>query len=195
VGTHNTQFRYLPARWMQFVDGENLTIRAQEMLKSSGVDLAESRNHKRDCFVWPGDNYAAFGGSLYLEERPIRSFYYTSAVGDEPMLRQIREHLWSLGFEPHVFKKAKRNVKAKGVDIALTKDMLSHAFRGNYSAAVLVAGDGDYVPLVEEVKRLGKQVFVNFINEFTHPDLRLAADHFVNIAQKFQNWARGQKEV
>jgi len=28
---------------------------------------------------------------------------------------------------------------------ALTKDMLSHAFRDNYEVAVLVAGDGDYV--------------------------------------------------
>ena len=45
-------------------------------------------------------------------------------------------------------------MRAKGVDIALTKDLLSHAFLDNYDAVVLVAGDGDYVPVVEELKRL-----------------------------------------
>jgi uncharacterized LabA/DUF88 family protein len=145
---------------MQFVDGENLTIRAQEMLKSSDCYLAESPNFKKDCFIWPGADFGALGWSIILETRPIRSFYYTSAVGDEVMVRSIRKRLWSLGFEPHVFKKAKQSQKTKGVDIALTKDMLSHAFRGNYDAAVLVAGDGDYIPLLEEVKRLGKQVLV-----------------------------------
>ena len=33
--------------------------------------------------------------------------------------------------------------RSKGVDIILTKDMLSHAFPGNFDAALLVAGDGD----------------------------------------------------
>jgi len=40
--------------------------------------------------------------------------------------------------------------------------MLSHAFLNNYDVATLIAGDADYVPLVEEVKRLGKVVYVLF---------------------------------
>ena len=32
--------------------------------------------------------------------------------------------------------------------------------------AVLVAGDGDYVPLITEVKRLGKVVYVVFFNDY-----------------------------
>ena len=51
---------------------------------------------------------------------------------------------------------------SKGVDIALTCDMLSHASHDNYDVAVLIAGDGDYVPLVDEVKRLGKLVHLVF---------------------------------
>jgi uncharacterized LabA/DUF88 family protein len=76
------------------------------------------------------------------------------------------------------------------VDIALTKGMLSHAFLGNYQAAVLVAGDGDYVPLVQEVKRLGKRVTVAFfVGEAygLNPELRLIADEFVPLEQKFLN--------
>ena len=73
---------------------------------------------------------------------------------------------------------------------ALTKDMLSHAFRDNYEVAVLVAGDGDYVPVVQEVQRLGKIVFVWFFeNEGLNPKLKLAADHFFDFTPHFlRSW-------
>ena len=86
-----------------------------------------------------------------------------------------------MGFDPNVFKKTRKEQKAKGVDIALTKDMLSHAFLGNYNVAVLVAGDGDYIPLIEEVKRLGKQIFVAFISQGLSPELPLVADAFIDV--------------
>lgn len=64
--------------------------------------------------------------------------------------------------------------------------MLSHAFLGNYDAAVLVAGDADYVPLVEEVKRLGKLVHVAFFgSQGLSPELRRSADQFCEIAGDF----------
>jgi uncharacterized LabA/DUF88 family protein len=93
-----------------------------------------------------------------------------------------------LGFNPVVFKREAGQSKAKGVDIALTKDMLSHAFRNNYQVAVLVAGDGDYVPLVEEMKRLGKLVYVWFFaEEGLSPKLRSAADLFFDLTPTFLN--------
>jgi hypothetical protein len=45
------QLQYTPARWMQFVDGENLTIRSQEMLSKSGFTLKESRFTGRIAFL------------------------------------------------------------------------------------------------------------------------------------------------
>jgi uncharacterized LabA/DUF88 family protein len=63
-------------------------------------------------------------------------------------------------------KKVRQQEKAKGMDIALAKDFLSHAFLDNYDVAVLVAGDGDDVPLITEVKRLGKVVYVVFFNDY-----------------------------
>lgn len=74
--------------------------------------------------------------------------------------------------------------------LACVLDMLSHAFRGNYEAAVLIAGDADYVPLVEEVKRLGKNVYRSFF-EFhgLSPELRRSVDSFSDItAQLVQSW-------
>lgn len=174
---------------MQFVDGENLTIRSQELFKQSNVVLANSANYRRDTLLWPPPNILSLGTPRFAELWPIRSFYYTSLVGDDDLLQDTRERLRGMGFDPHVFKKSKQSQKAKGVDIALTKDMLSHAFRGNYETAVLVAGDGDYLPVVDEVKRLGKQAVVRFIPAYTSDELRLAADNFVDIVAKLQEWA------
>jgi uncharacterized LabA/DUF88 family protein len=67
--------------------------------------------------------------------------------------------------------------------------MLSHAFRGNYDVALLFAGDGDYAPLVDEVKRLGKVVHLCFFQNGLNQALRLGADHFTDITGQFlQQW-------
>ena len=51
-------------------------------------------------------------------------------------------------------------MKTKGVDNALTKDLLSNAFLDNYDVAVVITGDADYRPVIQEVERLGKTVCV-----------------------------------
>jgi uncharacterized LabA/DUF88 family protein len=118
----------------------------------------------------------------------VRAYYYTSTVGDADKIRSVKQALWDIGFQPEVFKKPKQQDRTKGVDIALATDLLGNAYRDNYDAAVLVAGDGDYVPLVEEVKRLGKVVHVCFFREKGRglsPDLRLASDPFWALEQGF----------
>ena len=46
--------------------------------------------------------------------------------------------------------------------------------------------DGDYVPLVEQVKRLGKLVYVWFFEkEGLNPALRLSADRFYDLSEGF----------
>jgi uncharacterized LabA/DUF88 family protein len=175
-------------RYMVFVDGENLTIRAQELAKERNLMLAEGDCYRRDVLIWfPGyQGQPPFENvpwrDEYIRGAPIRAMYYTSLVGDEDAIRAAAETLWKLGFSPAVFKKTRRDQKAKGVDIALTKDMLSHAYLDNYDVAILVAGDGDYVPLVEEVKRLGKRVHLSFFDSAaTSPVLKIVCDRFVDL--------------
>jgi uncharacterized LabA/DUF88 family protein len=69
--------------------------------------------------------------------------------------------------------------------------MLSHAFLDNYDVAVLVAGDGDYLPLVREVQRLGKRVYVAFFESSgLNPELSLVADGFHALdGLLFSTWA------
>lgn len=69
----------------------------------------------------------------HLAGAAIRSYYFTSS---EVTNGNAEVALWGLGFTPEVFQRDKKR-GSKGVDIALTKVVLSHGFRDNYDAAAL----------------------------------------------------------
>jgi uncharacterized LabA/DUF88 family protein len=75
----------------------------------------------------------------------------------------------------------------KGVDVMLACDMLVGAFHGIFDVAILIAGDADFVPLVYEVKRRGVSVVVGADAASTAPDLRAAADRFIDFRESFQH--------
>lgn len=176
--------------WMLFVDGENLAIRAKALAESLGRTLRPGPHYMQDVYIWfsGGQLGSSRGhvdaGRLGLKPHSLRSFYYTSVQGDDDKIRIVRQSLANLAFAPVVFKKAPRQ-KTKGVDIQLTIDLLTNAFRDNFQVAVLVAGDADYVPIVKEVQRLGKVVSLAFLCDETigglNPELKLACDAFVDI--------------
>jgi uncharacterized LabA/DUF88 family protein len=176
---------------MMFVDGENLAIRGRAVADAFGFTLDEGPFFRRNVFLWlpnvkgRANLTDAAAGSVKLQTAAIRAFYYTSVSGSDEVIQGVRRSLRDLDFDPVVFRRpSDPHRKAKGVDISLTKDMLSNAFMSNYDVAFLIAGDGDYVPLVHEVKRLGKVVFVGF---FDHPaaglneELKIVSDNFFEM--------------
>jgi hypothetical protein len=70
--------------------------------------------------------------------------------------------------------------------------MLTHAFQNHFEVAILLAGDADYVPLVNRVKSLGKIVYVWFLSDQKNglgPGLRLTSDAFLALEDQFsKNW-------
>jgi len=174
---------------MVFVDGENFTIRGQKVANDNSIALEEGKYYHKDTFLW-FPRYDAhnnlYGGYLRCAPKPIRSIYYTSALGDDKSINKIENSLWELNFQPSVFKKTRQEKTAKGVDIALTKDILINAFLNNYDIAVLVAGDGDYIPVIEEIKRLGKVVYLAFFANYgLNEKLKLACDSFIDLSGYF----------
>jgi uncharacterized LabA/DUF88 family protein len=163
-------------RIMMFVDGENLAKRYGAML---GEDKPMSHVHyQRDVYVW--SPYASRSNG---PQDVIRRYYYTSAPGDQPSRDVIGEALRSLGLEaPRVFHRPKSG-RSKRVDITLATDMLTHAHRKNYDIAILVAGDEDYVPLVEAVKAEGRRVALWFVPDGLSPALKAASDHYWDIGK------------
>jgi uncharacterized LabA/DUF88 family protein len=176
--------KYLPdnlkahARAMLFVDGENLAIRFKELLGERPI--ASHVNYLEDVFVW--SRYANIPHHVNCEV--IRKYYYTAIQGDAVKLDEIVNQLKIAGIEaPRVFKKSPGR-RSKRVDITLATDMLTHAHRGNYDIAILVAGDEDYVPLVDAVKQEGQRVVLWFFEESKglSTNLKMEADYFFDIS-------------
>lgn len=173
---------------MVFIDGENLVSRYQAMLDEGWSTRKEGVTHERDTFVWEPGSVSA---GLHVV---LRATYYTYVQGSAEGMDRIAATIKDLSFRnynqpglhfgqmpsnltPCVFNKPK-NRKAKGVDIQLTVDILTHAYQDNCDTIYLMSGDGDYVPVLTEVQRLGKQVFVSAFSSGLSPKLRQMADWF-----------------
>jgi len=161
---------------MMFVDGENLAIRYGSMLQARTHPVSSDHLHISNVAVWstnlnPTQNTPAM----------IRKYYYTAVQGDHPKVNEVELNLKEFGIEtPRVFKKEKGK-PSKRVDITLAIDMLTHAADKHYDIAILVAGDEDYVPLVEAVQRKGTRVGLGFLSDGLSPALRHAADFFMDL--------------
>jgi len=55
-------------------------------------------------------------------------------------------------------EKGKPKFAVKGDDIHIATDMVSFAYENQYDTAILVSGDGDFVPCIKRVQKLGKKV-------------------------------------
>ncbi len=75
----------------------------------------------------------------------------------------------------------KRKARQKGVDVQIAVDMLVGAFGGAYDVAVLLAGDADFIPVVEEVKRRSVMVVIASESSSMAEDLRRVADRHVEV--------------
>lgn len=164
-------------RTMVFVDGENLAIRYNDA-KGEEPPLSHVCFQK-GVYVW--SHLLNFGNNKVVDT--IRRYYFTSLQGSDNDRNEAADRLRESGMQaPRVFPKTKAR-GSKRVDIALATAMLTHAHRGNYEVAVLVAGDEDYVPLVEAVIAEGRRVFVWFLQNGLSPALMRSADHFFDIGK------------
>jgi uncharacterized LabA/DUF88 family protein len=159
---------------MMFVDGENLAIRYGAVL--AGRQPQSHITYEPSVLVW--------SGHLQIPARiaeVVRVYFYTCVAQDEVRRQVIEEQLKSLGVHaPRVFSKVKGK-RSKRVDVSLATDMLTHAHRDNYDLAILIAGDEDYVPLVQAVMSEGKRVAVWFFKDGLSRALKIAADHYYDL--------------
>jgi uncharacterized LabA/DUF88 family protein len=166
---------------MIFVDGENLSIRYKELLNSH--DDFKKLDHvfyKENVYVW--SDYANIAHHLHCEV--VRKYYYSSIIGDSDCLQETINQLKTIGIESPVIFKKQKSRKSKRVDITLATDMLSHAHRKNYDIAILVAGDDDYVPLVQAIKAEGCRVILWFFQDSKGLSQNLVneCDYFFDIS-------------
>ncbi len=176
-------------RMMAFVDGENLTMRFQGMLGRM-MEPASGTKHEPDTYVW-------HPSALVVDSVEIvRVSYYTYVVGDDDRLKEVNRNIrnltWGTGphgdtspprgnLFPRVFKKDQKSARRKGVDISITVDALNHVYQGNIDTIYLVTGDGDYKPLIEQIVRAGKQVYLAALSDGLNDTLKEAVDRFIDL--------------
>jgi uncharacterized LabA/DUF88 family protein len=183
----------MPRRMMVFIDGENITMRYQAMVEK-GFKPSPKVVHVKDTFVWHPDALQI----MYFDI--LRVSYYTYAVGTDEYLKQVCDQLKKFSYisrmsrsdfsdtnyiYPRVFKKNKQSAKRKGVDISITVEALTHTFNNSIDIAYLMTGDGDYIPLINEIIRNGKKVFLAAFSEGLNPALPNSVDIFNTLDKVF----------
>ena len=177
-------------RALVLADGENLVTRYQAMIKS-GAEKTNDTRHIPDVFVWHPKI------TMCTPMQVIRVSFYTTQIGDEQKLEETRRTIASHDYKchsisrqeygdignicPHVFKKEVRNQKTKSVDINIAIDALRHTYNDSMDILFLLSGDGDYIPLIQEIMRQGKRVFVAAFSDGLNPALRHVPDRFFDL--------------
>lgn len=117
---------------MLFVDGENFTLRAEDICKAGGFKIAKGTYYRKSTYLWhPKWRVHTFRllaevwKDDHISQWATRAHYYTSLQGDADAVFETKQALWRLDFHPEVFKKP-QGKRAKGVDITLSRDVLSH---------------------------------------------------------------------
>jgi uncharacterized LabA/DUF88 family protein len=140
----------LPKRIAIFIDGSNLYNGMRDNVSSTRVNLQELIRQ------------------LKGDRELVRTYYYNAPLTDdyESDLREGQQRFFeSLRRIPYVTVRLGRlhrrhdgSLVEKGIDVAIAVESLSLAYDNAYDVALLVSGDGDYVELVEAIKRRGKHV-------------------------------------
>lgn len=174
------------------IDGENLVLRYQDMV-SRGARVKESLRtelqHVPGVYIW---HHYLIG--MPVPAMVIRCLYYTSAVGDEPRIREInstmRRSIYAFGHEgsyawralvPRVFKKENGSRSSKRVDIQICIDALTCADQGGIEEVFLFTGDGDFLPLIHELMRRNIRVNLCAFSSGCSEDIKTAGDTFTSL--------------
>ncbi|BDM77448.1 NYN domain-containing protein [Acaryochloris marina] len=143
-----------PGEVAVFWDYENVKIAAQGIqapLAESLVEYSQSQGHTRLKIVY----------SNWRREK-----------------ESLVQALYSLGFEPIHVSTGKENA----VDVKLTVDCLNTAYQyPDVGHFIIVTGDRDFVPLVNALKTLEKQVTLIGRAEVASNQLLLSADEFIDL--------------
>jgi uncharacterized LabA/DUF88 family protein len=183
-----------------FVDGENLTLRYQELLRA-GRTPAKGNIHVPDAFIW---NQSILDTHFWKLKRVS---YYTSVTGDELKLREVRNLIGGTTFTcktgivntgrmstpstrtgqimPFVRKKAARTRKESICDIQIAVDVLRACYRDHAKTIWIFTGDGDFISLFEEIVHSGKTVYVSALSSGLSDDIPFAVDEFLPLDDHF----------
>lgn len=135
-----------------FIDGSNLYNGMRDNLENTRVNLQ------------------ALVEQISQKRQVVRTYYYNAPLTNDYQneLREGQQRFFeSINRIPYVtlrlgrlYRRNDGTLVEKGIDVALTVECLTLAYENAYDTALIISGDGDYVELVEALKRKGKHVEV-----------------------------------
>ncbi len=131
-----------------------------------------------------------------------RVTYYTSTIGDQQRLFKLRSQIADTTFNynydpsddvqpglaqllPKIFHKSSKSQKTRNVDINIVIDVMRAAHLDSASLLYILSGDGDYLPLVEEVGRHGKEIWMSAFSSGLNEQLCSSVDLFQGLDDFF----------
>lgn len=176
-----------------YVDNSNLWIegmRVSAVKKGMAASALDAMNRKVTDHDWAYD-FGRLYGAICPEAAQIgRSSLFGSRPPANDSMWKLAEHA---GFEVRVYDRNFAN-KEKEVDSAITTTMLEDSFQHmnarRNDRVVLVAGDRDYVPPIESIRKRGFPTTVVFWSHATARDLRAAAYEHVALDSLFEHITR-----
>ncbi|MHC4595028.1 MAG: LabA-like NYN domain-containing protein [Planctomycetota bacterium] len=174
---HDLVKKYPHERVQIFIDASNLYKALKELRGNAKID------------------YGKFAKLLTGERKLIRTNIYLSTLNPQrvpPAKIQNDERFRSVLYDiPFMTVKTRplrykpdNTAYEKGIDILLATDMLSQAYVNGYDSMILVSGDGDYAPVLEEIKKMGKRVENAFFKSIRSDALRRVCDVFISLDAK-----------
>lgn len=108
----------------------------------------------------------------------VRAYYYHSHPIPIPLKQQkFLDYVRASGFEmvakPLKLRQGQRLVE-KGVDVALTTDLLGFAWENAFDVAVVLSGDSDMDGAVQKARQKGRRVEIASFQQTLSPDLHKA---------------------
>lgn len=142
-------------------------------------------------------NFDKFFKYLVGDRKLIRTYYYTAPLDmaydpDTYMkqqqffdkLRRIQNFKLVLCRMQKIEKEGQITYNVKEDDIHLAVDMVKLAYNNAYDTAILVSSDGDFVPAIQAVKEIGKNIEnIGFETKFSY-HLKRECDKFRKITKR-----------
>ncbi|MFI1585526.1 NYN domain-containing protein [Embleya sp. NPDC020630] len=172
-----------------YVDNSNVWIEGQRLSavrKGDAVSTADAMHRKITDMTWGYD----FGKLYELACPPSAQVGRSILFGSRP---PANDSLWDRarneGFEVEVFDRNAAN-KEKEVDVSLATTMMEDSYEHMRAArgdmAVLIAGDRDYVPTVNSLKKRNLKVRVVFWEHAVARALQETATEFIGLDPAFE---------
>lgn len=168
-------------RIMIFIDGSNFYHGLNKNI-GKGIDI----------------DFGELGKAICDNRELVRMYYYNAPLDqkmDPERYKKQQRFFERLRRTPNfrlVLVRMQRRVvdgrtiyAVKGDDIHIATDMIVLAYKGAYDAAILVSGDGDFVPAVKAVQDMGKRVENYYFKTGHSWHLRQTCDKSVLMDKRF----------